>query len=197
MAQNYIVFTEKKQLFVGSYEHQDCEIVTSDHLNSSKKWWKSIHDQANSQLYLNINFEDFKSRFKLIRAAGGIVVHENKLLMIYRNTCWDLPKGWIEAGEFPMQAALREVTEECGQLALTVDSLIPIITYHLYVLKGEVVLKETTWYAMSVDSGFTLTPQRNEGITRVDFVDFSEVKQLIKDSYPMIQWIVEEIQKNQ
>ena len=196
MAQNYIVFTEKKQLFVGSYEHQDCEIVTSDHLNSSKKWWKSIHDQANSQLYLNINFEDFKSRFKLIRAAGGIVVHENKLLMIYRNTCWDLPKGWIEAGEFPMQAALREVTEECGQLALTVDSLIPITTYHLYVLKGEVVLKETAWFTMSVDSSFALTPQRKEGITQVDFVDFSQVKQLIKDSYPMIKWIVDEIQKN-
>ncbi len=196
MAQNYIVFTEKKKLFVGSYEHQDCEIVTLDSLNSSKKWWKSIHDQVNSQLYLNINFEDFKSRFKLIRAAGGIVVHENKLLMIYRNKCWDLPKGWIEAGEFPMKAALREVTEECGQLALTVDSLIPITTYHLYVLKGEVVLKETAWFTMSVDSSFALTPQRKEGITQVDFVDFSEVKQLIKDSYPMIKWIVDEIQKN-
>ena len=70
------------------------------------------------------------------------------------------------------------------------------MTYHLYVLKGEVVLKETAWFTMSVDSGFTLTPQRMEGITQVDFVDFSEVKQLIKESYPMIQWIVQEIQKN-
>jgi 8-oxo-dGTP pyrophosphatase MutT (NUDIX family) len=196
MAQNYIVFTEKKKLFVGSYEHQDCEIVTLDPLSSSKKWWKSIHDQANSQLYFNINFEDFKSRFKLIRAAGGIVVHENELLMIYRNKCWDLPKGWIEGDEFPMQAALREVTEECGQLALTIDSLLPIITYHLYVLKGEVVLKETAWFYMSVDPGFKLTPQRKEGITKVDFVDLTEAKLRVKESYPMIQWIVEQIQKN-
>lgn len=180
---------------MGSYEHQDCEIVTLESLNSSKKWWKSIHDQANSQLFFNINFEEFKSRFRLIRAAGGIVVHNNRLLMIYRNKCWDLPKGWIEDGEFPMQAALREVSEECGSLDLTVDSLIPIITYHLYLLKGEVVLKETAWFTMTVNSGYTLTPQWKEGITRVDFVDFSELKQLVKDSYPMIQWIVDEIQK--
>lgn len=195
MSQNYIVFTEKKKLLVGSYEHQDCEIITLDSLNSSKKWWKSIHDQANSQLFLNINFEDFKSRFKLIRAAGGIVGHNNALLMIYRNNCWDLPKGWIEEGEFPMQAALREVSEECGNLDLTVDSLIPIITYHLYLLKGEVVLKETSWFRMSVDSGFTLTPQWKEGITRVDFVDLSKVEQFTKDSYPMIQWLVDYTQK--
>jgi bis(5'-nucleosidyl)-tetraphosphatase len=34
------------------------------------------------------------------------------LLRVYRN--WDFPKGLVEAGEDPLEAALREVREETG-----------------------------------------------------------------------------------
>ena len=34
------------------------------------------------------------------------------MLRVYRN--WDFPKGLVEAGEEPLDAALREVTEETG-----------------------------------------------------------------------------------
>lgn len=187
--QNYIVFTEKKTLHVGSYEHQSCEIVTDSIDFSSKKWWNHIHAQANTELFFNMDFNSFKSKFKLIRAAGGLVRNNDSLLMIYRNNMWDLPKGWIEANEFPLQAALREVTEECGQMELIADSILPITTYHLYPLKGEVVLKETLWYLMTAYPPIALIPQRKEGITEASFKSYPEVEELMQQAYPMIRWI--------
>jgi bis(5'-nucleosidyl)-tetraphosphatase len=56
------------------------------------------------------------------RAAGVVVVRETAdgprvlLLRAYRN--WDLPKGRLEPGETPLEAALREVREETGLAAL-------------------------------------------------------------------------------
>jgi 8-oxo-dGTP pyrophosphatase MutT (NUDIX family) len=52
------------------------------------------------------------------RAAGVVVVRETAdgprvlLLRAYRN--WDLPKGRLEDGETPLEAAIREVREETG-----------------------------------------------------------------------------------
>ena len=113
--------------------------------------------------------------------------------MIYRNAMWDLPKGWIEADEYPLQAALREVTEECGQMELVAESIIPITTYHLYSLKGEIVLKETNWYLMSAAPPIALVPQRKEGITEAAFKTYPEVDELMQQAYPMIRWIWDEI----
>ena len=51
-------------------------------------------------------------------AAGVVIVHESELgprfllLRAYRN--WDLPKGLVEPGEQPFDAACREVEEETG-----------------------------------------------------------------------------------
>ncbi len=52
------------------------------------------------------------------KAAGVVVVRETAdgprvlLLRAYRN--WDLPKGRLEDGETPLEAAIREVREETG-----------------------------------------------------------------------------------
>ena len=184
------------KLFLGSYEQQDCEIVTGDSVSPSMKWWKAIHAQANNQLSIQTTFIEFKAQFRLIKAAGGIVFLDNKLLLIFKNKVWDLPKGWIDGDEFPMQAALREVAEECGQLDLTVQSLTPIVTHHLYPMKGKIVLKETSWFLMSAEPNYKLKPQTKEGITKVAFVDLSDAEQCITDSYPMIQWIWQEIKNH-
>ncbi|MEI8296708.1 MAG: NUDIX domain-containing protein [Pseudomonadota bacterium] len=55
-------------------------------------------------------------------AAGVVVVRDTQdgmrflLLRAYRN--WDLPKGRLEAGETPLEAAIREVREETALLDL-------------------------------------------------------------------------------
>ena len=57
-------------------------------------------------------------------SAGAVVLRRNEggwhclVLRAYRN--WDFPKGLVEPGEEPLEAALREVREETGlsELAL-------------------------------------------------------------------------------
>ena len=56
------------------------------------------------------------------RAAGGVVVHAGKILLLDRAVRGEmrLPKGHVEEGESPVQAALREVREEAGYANLEI-----------------------------------------------------------------------------
>ena len=51
-----------------------------------------------------------------VRAAGGIVVEDGRVLLIHRPKYddWSFPKGKLEHGESWEEAALREVEEETG-----------------------------------------------------------------------------------
>jgi len=53
---------------------------------------------------------------KVTVSAGGVVVNsQGKVLVVNQNTTtWSLPKGHIDPGEGPIQAAIREITEESG-----------------------------------------------------------------------------------
>jgi 8-oxo-dGTP diphosphatase len=52
----------------------------------------------------------------VVRAAGGIVVRDGRVLLVHRPKYddWTLPKGKAEAGEPDEDCALREVHEETG-----------------------------------------------------------------------------------
>jgi 8-oxo-dGTP diphosphatase len=54
----------------------------------------------------------------LVRAAGGIVVRDGRILVVHRSrrADWSLPKGKLEPGESWEDAAVREVEEETGLL---------------------------------------------------------------------------------
>ena len=56
------------------------------------------------------------------QAAGGVVVNGDKVLVLRRPSLDEvrLPKGHIKKRESPVEAALREVTEESGYAALEV-----------------------------------------------------------------------------
>ena len=63
------------------------------------------------------------------RLSCGVVIvnddHELLLCHVTGQNHWDLPKGGIDTGESPLQAALRETREETG-LRLAADELIDL-----------------------------------------------------------------------
>jgi len=63
-------------------------------------------------------------------AAGVLVTHEDKLLLVRRNHApalgrWAFPSGFVDAGEAVEAAAAREVFEETG-IEVRVDGLIGV-----------------------------------------------------------------------
>lgn len=130
----------------------------------------------------------FLKNFKFISAAGGLVLNKKKeILFIYRVQKWDLPKGRIEKGESIEEAAIREVEEECGITNLVIDQFL-LTTYHIFYQRGNRI-KETHWYLMNSDYDGTLTPQLDEGITKVLFKNETETKKALKTSYANIQLV--------
>jgi 8-oxo-dGTP pyrophosphatase MutT (NUDIX family) len=53
---------------------------------------------------------------EVVRAAGGVVRRGGEVAIVHRPRYddWSLPKGKLDPGESPAEAALREVEEETG-----------------------------------------------------------------------------------
>ena len=137
----------------------------------------------NTPKIIEENWQDFCSKFIMVEAAGGLVFNkEEQILMIFRNGKWDLPKGKLEEGENKKQCAIREVEEECSIVGLDITEKI-IETYHTYSLKGEKILKRTYWYKMRTDFDRELSPQIEEGITKVSWVSKDKISEKLTNSY--------------
>ena len=119
--------------------------------------------------------------FTLIEAAGGKVYSpEGLVLVIRRFGNWDLPKGKIEAGEIPSQAAIREVQEETGLNDVVILEQLPVI-YHLYQNyhdHNNWVIKKTYWFKMFAPSPNRLVPQTIESIEEAKWVSVLELANL-------------------
>ncbi len=133
------------------------------------------------------DFELFKSYFKVIKAAGGVVINsEHKKLFIYRLNKWDLPKGKLEKNEGVEEAAIREVEEECGIKGLKTVRMLPD-TFHIYSVNEKVILKQTHWFVMNTDYDGELVPQTQENITKAVWLSDKEVDDIVlKNTYNSI-----------
>ena len=137
--------------------------------------------------------EKFRKLFKYIYAAGGLIEKENKYLFIFRLKHWDLPKGKLDAGEGPEEAAIRECEEECGITKLTITKTLEP-TYHVYEHKGGYALKKTFWYAMTTEHDGILVPQLEEHIEQVEWFSKAQIQDLVlANSYPAILSVIKHL----
>ncbi len=123
-----------------------------------------------------------KETFRMAPAAGGVVVVDSKFVSIVRKGIPDLPKGHIEKGESPEQAALREVEEETGIGKLRIVKELPS-TWHCYLEHDEWTLKRTYWYLMESEETIQPKPQTEEGITEIKLIGNEEIEDFLKNTY--------------
>ncbi len=136
-------------------------------------------------------WQEFTSLHNIIETAGGVVLNlTGEILMIYRLEKWDLPKGKMEKGEAAKQTALREVQEECGIPKPKIIRKLPI-TYHVYKLKGEAILKNSYWFEMLLTHKVELTPQKEENIEKAIWAKPNEARQYLNNSYASICWLLQ------
>lgn len=132
----------------------------------------------------------FKKYFKVIQAAGGLVIKNDRaLLCIFRNKQWDLPKGKMEQGENPKETALREVEEECGVKELKIKKKLQI-TYHIFHEGNSNRLKITHWFLMTTTDSTIPTPQKEEGITLAQYISLQNIPDLYTNMYANISELI-------
>lgn len=129
----------------------------------------------------------FAQSIPLEIAAGGVVTNvQGKVLFIYRNNKWDLPKGKLDKGESLEACAVREVEEETGVTNLKIENFLRT-TYHILKRKGQYKLKEVHWYAMQTDYEGKLVGEKEEGIEKVKWKSPKKIKEALENSYANIK----------
>lgn len=131
-------------------------------------------------------------RARVETSSGGVVFRRGgaalDFLLIrdpYNN--WGLPKGHIEGGETPAEAAMREVAEETGLIELTVVTQLPTIDW-FFRDRGRLVHKFCHFFLVESVSGDP-EPQLTEGITEcvwrsadlaIDTVSYSNARDVMR-----------------
>ena len=117
-------------------------------------------------------------------SAGGVVFRlcgeafEVALIRTHEAR-WQLPKGWIEAGETPEQAALREVREEAGVAAEVVGPLERIEYWYKSTYEPEParVHKFVHFFLLRYLSGST--DDHDDEVTEARWVEIGEADRML------------------
>ncbi|MEJ2593596.1 MAG: NUDIX domain-containing protein [bacterium] len=141
-----------------------------------------IHGYATPLLY-----EDIRSFFSFLLAAGGVVKNDaGEYLFIKRHGIWDLPKGKVHKNETAEAGAMREVAEETGIENLKIKVSLPS-SYHIYKLNESFILKETRWFLMHTTGKGILTPQKEEDITSAEWLNREQASAALAGSYRSLE----------
>lgn len=196
----YKVFFNQKPLILTNeiQKFSDTEPFIFIKYSNASQIIKALKSTKNSKVYLyHKNFDKlwktFTKQFPVIEAAGGLVERtDNKLLFIFRNNKWDLPKGGVEKNELIIEAAKREVTEETGVADLIVQNQLSE-TYHIFKKGKRFRLKKTYWFRMSTNYTGHLKPQIEEDILKAEWISKDGIKDFLNDAFENIRIIVLEV----
>ena len=204
MKQMYKVFLNDRLIEIGSSvnDKKNNLVVKFDEQTSAddiQNWFADFITQNSEKVTLTHPnpdhfFQLFRSAFLEVPAAGGVVQSNERLLFIFRNGKWDLPKGKMDKGETPPEAALREVSEECGISGQRIEKQLPS-TFHIYQspyskTKGKWIFKETFWFEMIYKGTDEVVPQLEEGITDVKWFRKNELDEVLANTYENLKQII-------
>jgi 8-oxo-dGTP pyrophosphatase MutT (NUDIX family) len=132
-------------------------------------------------------------------SAGGVVFRREgddvRFLLIrdsYRN--WGLPKGHLQPGEPPADAARREVVEETGLGDLILHGPIQVIDWY-FRFRGKTIHKYCHFFLFESKHGEPV-PQAEEGITdaswhslagSVDTISYDNARSVLERAADMVQ----------
>jgi ADP-ribose pyrophosphatase YjhB (NUDIX family) len=142
----------------------------------------SVMDYDSMRVYI-------RSKFKIIKAAGGVIRKKDKFLMIYRMKKWDLPKGKKEKGERYKETAVREVEEECNVTVRLGKKV--CTTWHTYTMNKNAMMKKTRWYIMDLVDDSRMRPATEEDIEEARWMSSKEVYHALEHSYKSINYVME------
>ncbi|OGS05195.1 MAG: hypothetical protein A3G41_02665 [Elusimicrobia bacterium RIFCSPLOWO2_12_FULL_59_9] len=128
-------------------------------------------------------------------SAGGVVLDERRvLLVLVRNLrgekVWTFPKGHVEPGETPRQAALREVEEETGYRCHILRPLSEV--NYAFQRQGRRVRKKVQWFLMR--SGWRVGDPDEAEILDVRWSAVSKARELVR--YPSDHQLLDCIQSS-
>jgi ADP-ribose pyrophosphatase YjhB (NUDIX family) len=201
----YKVFINQKVLIFASEDQFDTQLINkkgvllvANNIVSKKTFAILTADNKQNMFVLGSNVKklwmNFVIKMKVIHAGGGLVLNnDEELLFIFRKGKWDLPKGKLDKGETIAACAVREVKEECGIKNLKLNKKLGN-TYHVYSMKGKLVIKITTWYFMHLKKTQKLVPQAEEGIVKLKFFSKTNYRRTVKkNTYPLIADLADSI----
>ena len=199
----YKVFFNQKPLILTNeiQDFSDNEPLLFIKYTSVAQIIKALKSSKNRKVFLyhkDIDklWKSFKKKFPIVEAAGGLVERtDNKLLFIFRNNKWDLPKGGVEKKELIIEAAQREVTEETGVSDLIVQKQLSE-TFHIFKKGKRFRLKKTYWFKMSTSYMGKTKPQTEEGIKKIEWVSKEKIDEILNDAFENIRIIVFEVLKS-
>jgi len=199
----YKVFFNQKPLILTNeiQDFSDNEPLLFIKYTSVAQIIKALKSSKNRKVFLYHKdieklWKSFKKKFPIVEAAGGLVERtDNKLLFIFRNNKWDLPKGGVEKKELIIEAAQREVTEETGVSDLIVQKQLSE-TFHIFKKGKRFRLKKTYWFKMSTSYMGETVPQIEEGIKKIEWVSKEKIDEILNDAFENIRIIVLEVLKS-
>ena len=122
-------------------------------------------------------------------SAGGLVINTTGTMGLLigrydhkdasgKRVLWSLPKGHIEEGETPEQAAIREVAEETG-ITSSITKSLGVIDF--WFMAGGKRIHKTVHHFMFTEVGGTLLAQESE-VDEVSWFPLSEIVERL--AYP-------------